>query len=93
LIETFDGQVSDNCRRGLVTMTINKRSRLAEVDGCTKGYYRVSPFMKEAKYITLTSFNPSSFYLFTFSYSIGFADGLKLFPLSSGTWKINSRKM
>jgi hypothetical protein len=42
-------QVSDNCRRGVVTMRINKRSRLADVDGCSKGYYRVSPFMKEAK--------------------------------------------
>ncbi|KAI9554666.1 hypothetical protein GHT06_019939 [Daphnia sinensis] len=49
LICSWNVRVSDNCRRGLVTMTINKRSRLAEVEGCTKGYYRVSPFMKEAK--------------------------------------------
>ncbi|XP_032786141.2 uncharacterized protein LOC116923733 [Daphnia magna] len=49
LVCTWNVKVTDNCRRGVVTMRINKRSRLADVDGCTKGYYRVSPFMKETK--------------------------------------------
>lgn len=42
-------QVDNKCRRGLVTMVINERSRLSSDRRCTKGYYRVSPFMKEAK--------------------------------------------
>nr|CAH0107129.1 unnamed protein product [Daphnia galeata] len=49
LVCSWNVKVTDNCRRGVVTMRINKRSRLVDVDGCTKGYYRVSPFMKEAK--------------------------------------------
>ena len=48
-------------------MRINKRSRLVDVDGCTKGYYRVSPFMKEAKYNT--DIIQSSSYLFTFLFN------------------------
>ena len=34
----------------MVTMKVNERSRLASEKGCRKGYYRVSPFMDEAKY-------------------------------------------
>ncbi len=34
-------------------MRVDVRSRLADVDGCTKGYYTVSPIMKEAKYMIL----------------------------------------
>ncbi len=45
-------------------MRINKRSRLVDVDGCTKGYYRVSPFMKEAKYNRPTEIIQSFFFLF-----------------------------
>jgi hypothetical protein len=37
-------------------MKINERSRLASEKGCRKGYYRVSPFMKEAKYVHLPTF-------------------------------------
>lgn len=39
-----------NCNRGLVTMTVDELSRLSDKEGCLNGYYRVSPFMKEAKY-------------------------------------------
>lgn len=63
-------QVTDNCRRGVVTMRINKRSRLADVDGCTKGYYRVSPFMKETKYYSILyrAFSYKNFTLDLISY-------------------------
>ena len=46
---TLIQQVDKNCRRGRVTMRMDGRSRLASEHRCTKGYYRVSPFMKEAK--------------------------------------------
>ncbi|XP_046636389.1 uncharacterized protein LOC124315074 [Daphnia pulicaria] len=46
---SWDVKVSKNCRRGRVTMRMDGRSRLATEDRCSKGYYRVSPFMKEAK--------------------------------------------
>ncbi|KZS21243.1 Uncharacterized protein APZ42_011860 [Daphnia magna] len=46
---SWDVKVSKNCRRGRVTMRMDGRSRLAQEDRCSKGYYRVSPFMKEAK--------------------------------------------
>lgn len=46
---SWDVKVGKNCRRGRVTMRMDGRSRLAQEDRCTKGYYRVSPFMKEAK--------------------------------------------
>lgn len=42
-------QVSPICRRARVTMRLDLRSRLADVDGCRKGYFTVSPIMKEAK--------------------------------------------
>ncbi|EFX72521.1 hypothetical protein DAPPUDRAFT_254379 [Daphnia pulex] len=41
--------VSPLCRRTRVTMRVDVQSRLADVDGCTKGYYTVTPIMKEAK--------------------------------------------
>lgn len=31
-------------------MRVDGRSRLPDEEGCAKGYIRVSPFMKEAKY-------------------------------------------
>lgn len=47
----FFKQVSNtNCDRGLVTMTVDELSRLSDEEGCLNGFYRVSPFMKEAKY-------------------------------------------
>jgi hypothetical protein len=45
--------VSTLCRRTRVTMRVDVRSRLADVDGRTKGYYTVTPIMKEAKYLIL----------------------------------------
>nr|CAH0107160.1 unnamed protein product [Daphnia galeata] len=41
--------IHGNCRRALVTMRLDGRSRLPDVDGCRKGYYRVSPIMKGAR--------------------------------------------
>jgi hypothetical protein len=32
-----------------VTMTVDELSRLSDEEGCLNGFYRVSPFMKEAK--------------------------------------------
>ncbi|XP_059351420.1 uncharacterized protein LOC130696552 isoform X2 [Daphnia carinata] len=49
LLCSWNVKVDNKCRRGLVTMVINERSRLSGDRRCTKGYYRVSPFMKEAK--------------------------------------------
>lgn len=49
LLCSWNVKVDNKCRRGLVTMVINERSRLSADRRCTKGYYRVSPFMKEAK--------------------------------------------
>ena len=39
------------CGLARITMRVDGRSRLPDVDGCTKGYYHVYPFMKEAKYV------------------------------------------
>ncbi len=50
LICSWNVKVSKNCRRGLVTMTINERSRLAGEEGCLNGYYSISPFMDQVKY-------------------------------------------
>ncbi|EFX80455.1 hypothetical protein DAPPUDRAFT_224770 [Daphnia pulex] len=49
LVCIWNVKVSPLCRRTRVTMRVDVRSRLADVDGCTKGYYTVSPIMKEAK--------------------------------------------
>ncbi|XP_057375611.1 uncharacterized protein LOC130696547 [Daphnia carinata] len=49
LVCTWNVKVNPLCRRARVTMRVDVRSRLADVDGCTKGYYTVSPFMKEAR--------------------------------------------
>lgn len=46
---SWDVKVAKNCKRGVVTLTLDQRSRLPENEKCTKGYFRVSPFMKEAK--------------------------------------------
>ncbi|EFX80477.1 hypothetical protein DAPPUDRAFT_243752 [Daphnia pulex] len=53
LICSWNVKVSKNCRRGLVTMTINERSRLAGDDGCLNGFYSVSPFMDNYLFVTL----------------------------------------
>ncbi|KAI9554661.1 hypothetical protein GHT06_019934 [Daphnia sinensis] len=49
LVCTWNVKVNPLCRRARVTMRVDVRSRLADVEGCTKGYYTVSPFMKEAR--------------------------------------------
>ncbi|XP_057374926.1 mucin-5AC-like [Daphnia carinata] len=50
LVCSWKVEVSNtNCNRGLVTMTVDELSRLSDEEGCLNGYYRVSPFMKEAK--------------------------------------------
>ncbi len=41
-----------NCTRGRITLRVDGRSRLADVKGCTKGYYTVFPFMMQAKYVS-----------------------------------------
>ncbi|XP_046441852.1 uncharacterized protein LOC124192539 [Daphnia pulex] len=38
----------DDCRRARLTMRVDGRSRLPDVDGCSKGYYTVSPNMRGA---------------------------------------------
>jgi hypothetical protein len=39
-------------------MTINERSRLSGDDGCLNGYYSISPFMDDVKYMSFYfSFN------------------------------------
>lgn len=47
---SWDVKVSRNCRRGRVTLSVDSRSRLPDEPRCSRGYLRVSPFMKEAKY-------------------------------------------
>jgi hypothetical protein len=42
-----------NCSRGRITLRVDGRSRLADVKGCTKGYYTVFPFMMQAKYVQI----------------------------------------
>jgi hypothetical protein len=42
-------QATKNCSRARITLRVDGRSRLPDEEGCTKGYVRVSPFMKEAK--------------------------------------------
>ncbi|KAI9554663.1 hypothetical protein GHT06_019936 [Daphnia sinensis] len=42
-------KVRTNCRQGLVTMKIDELSRLSDEEDCSEGFYRVSPFMKQAK--------------------------------------------
>ncbi|XP_046653352.1 uncharacterized protein LOC124344005 [Daphnia pulicaria] len=39
----------DGCRRARLTMRVDGRSRLPDVDGCSKGYYTVSPNMRGAR--------------------------------------------
>ncbi|XP_057375622.1 uncharacterized protein LOC130696555 isoform X2 [Daphnia carinata] len=46
---TWNVKVRTNCRRGLVTMKIDELSRLSDEEECSEGFYRVSPFMKQAK--------------------------------------------
>ena len=46
---SWDVKVGRNCRRGRITMKMDERSRLADDSRCSRGYIRVSPFMKEAK--------------------------------------------
>ncbi|XP_057375617.1 mucin-2-like [Daphnia carinata] len=49
LVCNWNVQVSKNCSRARITMRVDGRSRLPDEEGCSKGYIRVSPFMKEAK--------------------------------------------
>jgi hypothetical protein len=73
-------------------MRVDVRSRLADVDGCTKGYYTVSPIMKEAKY--LISLCKIIFPLITIIVLCqDFAAGSEQFRPSSGTWTTKSWKM
>lgn len=57
-----------NCIRGRITLRVDGRSRLADVKGCTKGYFSVFPFLMQAKYIDIVieTFNFSDC---TFSHS------------------------
>ena len=72
LICSWNVKVSKTCRRGLVTMTINERSRLAGEEGCLNGYYSISPFMDQVKYNSSTHIFliTSSLYSFVIFHSI-----------------------
>ncbi|XP_057375620.1 uncharacterized protein LOC130696554 [Daphnia carinata] len=50
LICNWNVKVNYNkCRRARITMRMDGRSRLADAEGCTKGHFTVSPFMKRVK--------------------------------------------
>ncbi|XP_032786140.2 uncharacterized protein LOC116923732 [Daphnia magna] len=59
LICSWNVKVSKSCRRGLVTMSINERSRLAGDQGCLNGYYTVSPIMDDIKICGRVNFVPA----------------------------------
>lgn len=78
-------------------MKINERSRLASEKGCRKGYYRVSPFMKEAKYVPhLPTFCVCQLFLVNPVFFIGTTESAAVsitFRPFNGTLRTSSRKM
>ncbi|XP_057375615.1 uncharacterized protein LOC130696549 [Daphnia carinata] len=59
LICSWNVKVGKSCRRGLVTMSIHERSRLAGDQGCLNGYYSVSPIMDDIKICGRVNFIPA----------------------------------
>jgi hypothetical protein len=77
-------------------MTVDELSRLSDEEGCLNGFYRVSPFMKEAKYnqpIRHESLMPNLMIRHLFLLFKESAGVLELFRPSNGTSTIDSRKM
>ncbi|KAK4004143.1 hypothetical protein OUZ56_005888 [Daphnia magna] len=49
LVCTWNIKVNKICRRARITMKVDGRSRLPDVEGCVKGYLHISPFMNQTR--------------------------------------------